>query len=171
MKNIIIGIDNGISGGLVAISSFSGEILGMSTMPAKEWRSRNEVNIMSVIEWINNVTNDNSHDVLFIIEEPNNSKTPSTAYSVASSFHSLRGLFEAKGWEWLRVTPQSWQTRMLGKKIPKGKTKIYAKRKALELRPDEKFLPTKRHRTPHEGLIDAFLIALYGMELMKLKIK
>jgi len=167
MKNIIIGIDNGISGGLVAISSFSGEILGMSTMPAKKWRSRNEVDIKAVKDWIYKLTSGNPHDVLFVIEEPNNSRNAGTAYSVASSFHSLRGLFEAKGLEWLRVTPQSWQKSILGK-VTKGETKIFALEKAKATWSDS-FTKNARCKVPHEGLIDAALIALYGMELTKLK--
>jgi len=78
-------------------------------------------------------------------------------------------LFEAKGWEWLRVTPQSWQKAILGK-VPKGDTKKYALAKAKATWSDS-FTKNARCKVPHEGLIDAALIALYGMELMKLKIK
>jgi len=130
-------------------------------MPAKKWRSRNEVDIPIVKDWIYKLTWGNPHDILFIIEEPNNSRTPSIAYSVASSFHSLRGLFEAKGWEWLRVTPQSWQKAILGK-VPKGETKKYALDKAKSTWSDS-FTKNARCKVPHEGLIDAALIALYGM--------
>lgn len=162
--NLIIGIDNGVSGGMVAISQHHGLIVGMTTMPVTKYRSRNEINIRQVHLWLSEVTGGNLSNAEYIIEEPNNSRTPSTAYSVASSFHSMRGFFETKMIRFSRITPQSWQKRMLGK-VPAGHTKSYALAKANELWPDEKWLATPRCKTPHDGLVDAALIAMYAREM------
>ena len=161
---MIIGIDNGISGGLVAISESHGLIIGMSLMPSRKHRTRNEVNVKAVHSWLFKVTGGNLSNAVYIIEEPNNSRNASTAYSVASSFHSLRGFFETKFLPYHRITPQSWQRKMLGK-VPVGMTKEYALAKARELWPDETFLATPRSTVPHPGLIDAALIAAYGREM------
>jgi len=163
MSTVIIGIDNGISGALVAISSAHGSIIGMTTMPSVKHKSRNEVNVRAVHLWLSEVTGGNLSNADYVIEEPNNSRTPSTAYSVASSFHSLRGFFETKMLRYSRITPQSWQKYMLGK-VPKGETKAYALAKANEIWPDERWLATPRCKTPHEGLVDAALIAFYARE-------
>jgi hypothetical protein len=40
-------------------------------------------------------------------------------------------------------------------------TKVLALAKASELAPDETWLATKRSSTPHDGMVDAFLIARY----------
>jgi len=158
---IYIGIDNGLTGGLVALSDHHGLIVGKLAMPQSRYRSRNEINIRAIHIWLSEVTGGNLSNAEYVIEEPNNSRNPSTAYSVASSFHSMRGFFEAKLLHFHRITPQSWQTAMLGKLV-KGESKPAALAKARQIWPDEKWLPTKRHRTPDEGLIDAALIAEYA---------
>jgi hypothetical protein len=158
---IYIGIDNGLTGGLCAISDHSGSIIDFCAMPVtKREKKRNEVNIRAVHLWLSKVTVGNLSNAVYILEEPNNSRNPSTAYSVASSFHSLRGFFEAKMLNWHRITPQSWQRAMLGK-VPKGETKWYALAKAVRLWPDEPFHASPRCKTAHEGLVDAALIAEY----------
>lgn len=158
---IIIGIDNGVtSGGIMAISEAHGQIIDMTTMPVRKHRSRNEVDIRAFHLWISRVTGGNLSNADYVIEEPNNSRNASTAYSVASCFHSFRGFFETKMLNWHRITPQSWQKAMLGK-VPKGETKAYALAKARELWADEKFLASSRCKTPHAGLVDAALIAEY----------
>jgi hypothetical protein len=43
--SIVIGIDNGISGGIVAISAHHGLIIATTAMPSKKHRARNEVDI------------------------------------------------------------------------------------------------------------------------------
>jgi len=161
---IYIGIDNGISGGLAAISDHHGLIIDMLPMPVTKHRSRNEINIRMVHLWLSEVTGGNLSNADYIIEEPNNSRTPSTAYSVASSFHSMRGFFETKLLRFSRITPQSWQKKMLGK-VPAGETKAYALAKANELWPGELFRASSRCKTPHDGLVDAALIAAYGREI------
>lgn len=158
---MVIGIDNGISGGLAAISLY-GQMIEAIPMPSQRWRKRNEVDVRAVHLWLTQVTGGNLSNALYVIEEPNNSRTPSTAYSVASSFHSLRGFFETKVLRWERITPQSWQKEILGK-VPKGETKPYALKKASEIWPDERFLAGPRCKKAHDGMIDAALISHYAL--------
>lgn len=154
-----IGIDNGISGAIVAIGA-CGSWIDSIRMPSRRHRSRNEVDIREVHWWLSRVTGGNLSNASYIIEEPNNARNASTAYSMAASFHSLRGFFETKMLNWHRVTPQAWQRVMLGR-VPKGLTKGYALATAIDLWPDEAFLATKRSTTPHDGIVDAALIAEY----------
>lgn len=158
---IYIGIDNGLTGGIVALSDHPGPPIDMMTMPWKQWRSRKEIDVRAIHLWLSNVCGGNLSNAVFLIEEPNNSRNASTAYSVASCFHSFRGFFDAKFVPFERITPQSWQRFMLGK-VPKGETKAFALAKAREIWPGEKWLKTPRCSTPHEGLVDAALIAEYG---------
>lgn len=154
-----IGIDNGISGAIVAIGA-CGSWIDSIRMPSRRHRSRNEVDIREVHWWLSRVTGGNLSNASYIIEEPNNARNASTAYSMAASFHSLRGFFETKLLNWHRVTPQAWQREMLGR-VPAGMTKEYALAVARELWPDEAFRATKRSTTPHDGIVDAALIAEY----------
>jgi len=161
---IYIGIDNGLTGGLCAISEQSGLIIDYCKMPVTKRKKRNEVNIRAVHLWLSEVTVGNLSNADYVIEEPNNSRNASTAYSVASSFHSLRGFFETKMLNWHRITPQSWQKSMLGK-FPAGESKKYALAKAQELWQGEEFLATPRCKGPHEGIVDAALIAAYARKI------
>ncbi len=157
----IIGIDNGTTtGGLCAISAHDGAIIDYRSMPWKIHKSRKEVDLRVLELWIEKVTEMMEYNTLFVIEEPNNSRNASTAYSVASCFHSLRGYFTARNLTFERITPQSWQKKMMGK-VPAGETKSAALQRANEIW-DEKWLATPRCYTPHEGLIDAALIAEYA---------
>lgn len=158
---IYIGIDNGLSGALVALSDHPGPPIAVLVMPRTKWRKRNEVDIITVHIWLSDVTGGNLSNAEYLIEEPNNSRTASTAYSVASSFHSFRGFFNAKCLPFTRITPQSWQRAMLGK-VPTGETKIAALKKAQEIWPSESWRASRRCTKPHAGLVDASLIAEYG---------
>ena len=44
---------------------------------------------------------------------------------------------------------------------PKGMTKQIALAKAKELAPDENWLKNQRCRKPHDGMVDAFLVARF----------
>jgi hypothetical protein len=162
---IYVGIDNGLTGGLCAISEHAGFIINHCAMPVtKREKKRNEVNIRAVHLWLSEVTGGNLSNAVYVIEEPNNSRNPSTAYSVASSFHSLRGFFETKMLNWHRITPQSWQKSMLGK-FPAGESKVYSLAKARELWTNETFYASPRCKTPHDGIVDAALIARYARKI------
>lgn len=157
---IYIGIDNGVSGAIAAISESHGAIVAMTPTPIKKSRKGNEVDMRAVYRWLSE-TLPGFQNGCFVIEEPNNAMTKSTAASMAGSFHAFRGFFEVKFLRWHRITPQAWQKKMLPGCAP-GDTKPRAKAKAAELWPSESFIATDQCKVPHSGLIDAALIAEYG---------
>jgi len=152
---IFLGIDNGVSGGIAALSD-SSQIIAMLPMPCQRARKGNEIDILAVWKWIDQL--DSREKITVVIEEPGGSKSSKAATSMAGSFHALRALCVLKGLRWHRVTPQSWQKDMLpGCKA--GETKPRALAEARQLWPDEGFLASDRCKVPHDGLIDAALIA------------
>lgn len=158
--SIYIGIDNGISGGIVALSETHGQIIAMTATPSKKSRKGNEVDMRAVFRWLSTEL-PGFQNACFVIEEPNNAMTKSTAASMAGSFHAFRGMFEVKFYRWHRITPQQWQKEMLPG-CAAGDTKPRARSKAAELWPTKTFLATPQSKKPHEGLIDAALIAEYA---------
>jgi hypothetical protein len=155
---IFLGIDNGVSGAAVALSDQS-QIISMLPMPTLKARKGNEIDIASVWAWVSGL--DARDKITAIIEEPGGSKSAQAASSMAGSFHALRALCVLKGLRWHRITPQAWQKIMLpGCKA--GDTKARALATARELWPAESFLASERSRIPHDGLIDAALIAEHG---------
>lgn len=159
MSKLYIGIDNGVTGGMCAISGPHSKVISFKRMPVKVSRAK-EVNVRGFKDWVIAVTGDQLEGVKFLLEEPGGSKSAAAAKSMAGSFHALRGFFETKGLSWERITSAAWQKVMLPG-CKKGQTKARALARSSELWPDENFIPDGC-KTPHDGVIDAALIAEYG---------
>ena len=158
---MIIGIDNGLDGGLCAISAYSGDIIDYMEMPCKERAGKREIDTLKVYRWIMDLNTDSR----ILIEEPlKHAKTSQAMRSMAISFGKLLGMCESHVLTVEPVEVAKWQRVMLGK-VPKGQTKKVALQKAQEYEPEEKWLASPRCRVPHDGIVDAFLIALYGHHL------
>lgn len=156
--SIYIGIDNGVSGALAAISEEHGKVIAACPMPLTKARKGNEIDIRAVHLWITEATGGNLSNATYVIEEPGGSKSAKAGASMAGSFHAIRALLDVKFLRWHRITPQAWQRHMLpGCKT--GDTKPRALAKARQLWPEETWLATPRCKTPHDGMIDAALIA------------
>jgi len=160
---MIVGIDNGLDGGLCAISAFTGDLIAKTAMPCQQRSKKREVDTRKVNEWLLDL---NTPFVLAIEEPLAHAKSSQAVRSMAISFGKLIGMAECKDYEIARVSVQKWQRKMLGF-VPKGMTKIAALNTAERLAPEENWLKNKRCRTPHDGMIDAFLIAHYFRDSQK----
>ena len=154
-----IGGDNGISGAFAAIDAQS-KIISMLTMPIQKARKGNEIDVVAVWEWMAPLVKEWG-DTRVTIEEPGGSKSAHAAASMSGSFHTLRALCSLKGLRWHRITPQSWQKILLPNCVA-GDTKPRALAAAKALWPSQSFLATVRSTVPHDGLIDAALIAEFA---------
>lgn len=154
---MIIGVDNGLDGGLCAIARYDGSIIDKIRMPTLQHSKKREIDIRAVHRWIEELHT----PFVMAIEEPlAHAKSSQAVRSMAISFGKLIGMAECKGYDVLRVSVHKWQKAMLGR-TPKGQTKKAAFELALQLAPDENWLANKRCRMPHDGMIDAYLIATY----------
>jgi hypothetical protein len=154
---LIVGIDNGLDGGLVAIAQFDGSLIDRIAMPCRQQSKKREIDICKIHKWLSDL---NTPFVLAIEEPLAHAKSSQAVRSMAISFGKLLGMAECKNYEVARVSVHKWQREMLGF-IPKGKTKQVALETAQNLEPSENWLKNKRCRVPHDGLVDAFLIAHY----------
>jgi len=94
VKPCVVGIDNGLSGGIAILSQHNGSIIASAAMPCKERGGKNEVDIYTLYQWLRDKLNGRLTSASYYIEEPCGSKSLGAALSMASSFHSLRGLME-----------------------------------------------------------------------------
>ena len=155
-----IGIDNGVSGAAAYISP-DGLLIDWIAMPIQKARKGNEIDVVALWAWLRKVTGDRPATPTYIVEEPGGSKSAKAACSMAGSFHALRAMLAMESCIMHRVTPQSWQRHMLpGAKA--GDTKPRALEFARRLWPAERWLETERCTRPHDGAIDAALIAEWG---------
>jgi hypothetical protein len=159
---MIIGIDNGLDGGLCAISKHSGSIIDKLSMPTFQRAGKREVDSRTIYNWIFNLYT----EPLIAIEEPlKHAKSSQAMRSMGISFGKIMGMCESRDLKVKPIQVLDWQKKMLGK-VPKSQTKIYALRKANELAPDEDWRKNERCTVPHDGIIDAFLIAQYTRQTL-----
>ena len=157
---MIIGIDNGLDGGLVAISKTTGSIINKTIMPTQHRAGKREVDTRKLYDWIMSL-GQCADDFLVAVEEPlKHAKSSQAVRSMGISFGKIVGLCESRQWAHCCVSVHKWQKKMIGN-TPKGKTKEAALWKAECLAPDECWQKSKRAKKPHDGMIDAFLIAHY----------
>ena len=162
---MIVGVDNGLDGGLCAIAQFDGSLIGKIAMPCQQRSKKREIDIRKIHEWL---VDFNTPFVLAIEEPLAHAKSSQAVRSMAISFGKLLGMAECKKYVVARVSVHKWQKAMLGY-MPKGQTKQAALNKAQAMEPSENWLKNKRCRTPHDGIIDAFLIAHYYRDSQKEK--
>lgn len=156
---VIIGVDNGISGGLCAISSHDGSVIESIAMPTEEVSGKTEVYVRGLWGWLDHFS---PLSTLIAIEEPlRHAKSSQAMRSMSISFGKIVGLCEAIEYPIHRVQVKEWQDVELGKRLAKGQTKVKALAVASSLWPEEDWLATSRSRIPHDGMIDAALIAHY----------
>lgn len=154
MNTCYIGVDSGITGGIVLLKH-DGSIIDWTDMPVQTTKKGSEINVLSVRGFLRNASPD---FFTFVLEEPGGAQSYKAAVSMAGSFHSLRALAVLMGYKFVRITPNDWQKPMLRCKEAK-QTKPAALTMARQLWPKEDWLVTERCTKPHEGAIDAGLIA------------
>lgn len=162
---MVIGCDNGLDGGLSAVSAFDGGVVGYCAMPTKQRGRKREIDVRAVADWCA------SWDTpfVFVPEEPLHfAPTLASMRSMALSFGQLLALAALRGWPCHPTEPGPWQTTMLGR-FPKGQSKVRALAVARALAPEETWLATPRSTTPHSGIVDAFLIARWWLSLPRSK--
>jgi len=158
---VIVGIDNGISGGLCAVAAFDGAVLTYRAMPIKTEAGKSEVDVRALLDWLEPYRN----NMVVCVEEPlKHAKSSQAMRSMSISFGLILGACEAKQFEVIRTQVKEWQDVMLGKRLAKGMTKVAALASANRLWPTEQWLATTRSKTPHDGMIDAALIARYNRD-------
>ena len=158
---MIVGIDNGLDGGLCAISKHGGSIIDKCAMPTLQRDGKREVDAKKIYYWIRNLYT----EPLIAIEEPlKHAKSSQAMRSMGISFGKIMGLCESHDLKVKPIQVLDWQKKMLGK-VPKSQTKTFALRKAKELAPDEDWCKNNRCTVPHDGIVDAFLIAIYTAKL------
>lgn len=159
---MIVGIDNGINGGLCAISAFNGAVISYTVMPTYERKGKTEIDTVGVRNWISDLHT----EPRIVIEEPlRHAKSSQAVRSMAISFGKLYGLCEVKGWEVLDVEVKDWQKKMIPG-AQKGQTKVVAAKVAEELS-GVRFLKSERSKVSHDGIVDAYLIAVYAFRHTK----
>lgn len=153
---IVVGIDPGLSGGLVALT-LKGEPVRGIVMPARKIPGGNEVIVTEVAEFFRNLNL--SKIGMVAIEKvgamPRDSKVG--AFRFGLYFGKVVAVVEMLGLPFELVTPQAWQKAVLAGTRTKGKgdgiTFVRRRFPTLNLK------PSSRCKKDHDGISDAACIA------------
>ena len=166
----ILGIDNGLKGGLCLLSDIGNlPPIRKAPMPLRKVAGRSRDGkatekqeicthgILEALRWHTGPT-----DELIVVIEA----LPDGAYgigvssvvSLAVSFGIIYGICASRGYRVVTSRAQDWQKRILGK-VTKGETKQAALEMAIRLWKGENWKASGRCTTAHDGMVDAALIA------------
>lgn len=160
---MIVGVDNGLNGGLCAVSRHDGSIIDKLVTPTHSPYDKKEIDIRAIYKWLEEM---NTPFVMAVEEPLKHAKSSQSIRSMSISFGKFLGLAECKQFSIARIAVTDWQKAMLGR-IPKSQSKKLALLLANKLAPDEDWRATPRCKVPHDGLIDAFLIARFYLQISK----
>lgn len=158
---MIIGIDNGLDGGIVMLDD-DGRIVDKRVMPTFKKGKGREVCTLGVEESLH------CRDVsLVVIEQA--SKHAAGVLSLCSTWYSFGLIMGAVRAAHLRheiIPPQRWQKMFWARpKMAQGQkfdTKAAALQAASRLWPKEDWTKSERATKPNDGMVDAALIAEFG---------
>ena len=151
----IVGIDNGLDGGLCAVRA--GKVLKKTPMPTLLREGKREIDIALVWAWVSKL----DAPVRLVIEEPlKHARSSQAVRSMALSFGQLLALCRLEDCDHRIVQVNEWQRKVLGR-VARGGTKATALAVAKKLQPGESWVANSRCRAPHDGIVDAYLLAYY----------
>jgi hypothetical protein len=160
MKNVFIGIDNGIGGGIAIIK---GEEVRVIKMPSYKIDGRGHYDIPIIIELFTDlITNSYPSGIMVGLEkaQPRFRDGSKQAFMTGKGYGLMIGLLEALGLDYEIIPPKEWQQSMFGRKKVED-TKVESIQCCNDLHPNVSLLATERSRVPHDGMADALCIAEY----------
>tara|TARA_R100001510_G_scaffold57777_1_gene67687 strand:+ start:1122 stop:1643 length:522 start_codon:yes stop_codon:yes gene_type:complete len=160
-ETVSIGIDNGTTGAAVAVD-VGGSILGKIKMPLSEVGGSTCPDTTTLLEWAGSW--EGAH--ITLEEAPKHAPSATSLRSQAIGFGMIYDAFNRHpNFTIDLIHPRTWQTDTLGK-VPKGRTKEFALVKANDMCEGEDWLATARSKKPHDGIVDAYLIACWRRDLV-----
>lgn len=149
------------------VNPATGALVGASPMPVRKKAKPAEVCLDSLVEWVSGFlpVKGGGGAVVWVEAPLKHAKSSQAVRSMSICYGMLVGAL-SKGLH-LPVIPvevKDWQDVVLGK-FPPGLSKKVALERADALEPGvgERRWTAPRGRTPHNGIVDAYLIARYGL--------
>jgi hypothetical protein len=162
---IVLGIDNGVGGGIVQIHDTEG-IVFKSVMPVIKLKSRNMYDIEALVKMIGACSGGCDH--VFIEKAQAMPKQGTVSmFHYGEGFGIVQGIVAALEIPFTLVTPQAWQKEMFEGLSKDEDTKVLGLIVCKRLYPKETWTATDRSKKFHTGMTDACCIATYGLRKLK----
>ncbi len=160
----ILGIDPGLDGGLAVLSQ---DGLVIEVMPTLG-EGKRTVDANALVEWLRQLSHgygSPDHAYLELVGAmPGQGVT--SMFSFGEGYGVIKGVLVALHIPYTLVSPRKWQGAVLGAHA-KGDSKGAAAVRAAQLFPGVNFRASARSRKPHDGMVDAALLAYYGAAQMR----
>ncbi len=153
---VVVGIDPGCSGALVALSA-EGEVLAHLQMPVAKQGQKNRVNGAAVAAWLRGLGEVRHAYLEQVGAMPG--QGVSSMWTFGHAVGVVEGILQGLGIPYTLVTPQAWKK---GVGLI-GTDKDAARSRAIQLYPALRALDTKARG---QALADAILIARHGSSIM-----
>jgi len=143
------GIDIGANGGIAVLSD--GKLIYKKLGEVKDWINLLKSPIIVAIEDLHSIYG--------------SSAKSNFGFGVNNGI--VQGALQCKGIDYFKVPPKTWQKYIwMSQDLVKFGTKVDTKATSLNaarrLYPDEQFLASSRSSVPHDGIVDAVLLATYA---------
>ena len=155
MSKLIIGIDIGAKGGIAAL--YNNELTYAPLGDTKSW-----------IDWIKSFK---TKPELVVIEDLHSifGASAKSNFQFGVNNGIVIGALETMTYKYEKVAPKTWQKAIWKQedRVSKGikvDTKATSLNAAKRLYPKETFLISSRSSVPHDGVVDAVLLATYGYD-------
>jgi hypothetical protein len=153
----ILGIDPGLRGGLVWVGAFA-QILKLEVMPTAKIAGRDRIDLPALISLL---TKSPPAFVLLEHQQVLPRQGSVSGFQTGRGFGQTEGVLSALGLPYLSVRPQEWQKDAGVARVHKD-PKANALAAAKSHWPDQDWRASSRCKVPHDGLVDAALIAFAG---------
>ena len=150
--NLYLGVDPGAKGGFAVIAA-DGRLVGYD-------KFRDGVFLAGAIGTIMVTEGDTINRCYVEKAQSMPSQGVKSMFTYGTGYGKILGTLETMLLSYELVPPRKWQKKIIPG-APKGESKKAALIKAKQLFPTESFI-LKGCRKPHDGIIDAVLIAEYG---------
>ena len=84
-----------------------------------------------------------------------------STFNYGVGYGTIQGILIAHQVPFTLVPPRTWQKHMILSRAKDPKAKALASANKIFKKEKKFWLPTKRHRVPHDGMVDSALIAEY----------
>lgn len=161
-----IGIDPGMSGGLVCLDG-AGNIRKMCVMPVTKVGTKQKLDAKALVAWLRGCYTEEEVKVVAIEEQRAMHRQGVTStFSTGRGYGLIEGVVSALELPYVIVRPTDWQKTMF-RGLPKGQGKAMSSKIAQQLFPKETFKKSQKCTNIHDGLTDAALIAEYIRRMVK----
>ena len=158
---MICGIDPGKKGGLCVID-MQGKIVDLEIVK----HTKDNIDLPSIKCFIKQYKDKVN---MFYVERPHAIKLwgVSVSFKLGLYCGNIEGILAGLEAPYTLVKPKAWQAVMHEGTSPEIPAKERSLQVVQRLVPEQKFMINVQSKKPHDGLVDAFLIAKYGLSKTK----